>query len=361
MVDTSYKNLKKYRYFSGLSDGALEALSKKLSVAELPAGTKIIKENTPADSFYLVNKGEVEVFKRTKFGQSAKISIMGHGEGFGEMALLTCSHRHCSVSAKTDVVLYRISKKDFDEITYLDAAFLNILEGKVKDYSEYDKMKTLQPFALLEPEKMLTLIDKMREEKFSPGENIITQGDKGDVYYIIKSGRAAVIRKEKDKEPEQVDVLSSGEGFGEEALIREKSRSATVQAIDEITVLVLEKADFDKILRESFLEWDFPEDIPLEKREQYVFIDARIKPEYEEEHIEGAINIPIEELRQKYMELDPALEYYTYCTADSRGMAAAFLLRSQGFKAKQIRGGLSAWEGPVAQGSDGIHIPPKSK
>jgi rhodanese-related sulfurtransferase len=115
------------------------------------------------------------------------------------------------------------------------------------------------------------------------------------------------------------------------------------------------------VLKESFLEWDFPEDIPLEKREQYVFIDARITPEYEEEHIEGAINIPLESLRQKYPELDPSQEYYTYCTADSRGMAAAFLLRSQGFKAKQIRGGLSAWEGAVTHGSDGVHIPQADK
>jgi CRP-like cAMP-binding protein len=359
MSDIFIKDLRKYRYFSGLSEGALEALSKKLNVLKVAAGTKIIKENTPADSFYLVNKGEVEVLKRTKFGQASKLSIMGYGEGFGEMALLTCSHRSCSVTAKTDVVLYRISKNDFEDIVNLDAAFLNMLEEKAKGYEDYQKIKMLQPFALLEPEKMLVLIDKMREEKYSPGENIITQGEKGDLYYIIKSGKAAVIRQEKDKEPEQVAVIGSGEGFGEEAIIREKSRSATIRTIEDTTVLVLEKSDFENVLQGSFLEWDFPEDIPLEKREQFVFIDARIPPEYEEEHIEGAVNIPLESLRQKYLELDPSQEYYTYCTADSRGMAAAFLLRSQGFKAKQIRGGLSAWEGPVTHGSDGIHIPHK--
>jgi CRP-like cAMP-binding protein len=359
MAHTSYKELKKYSYFSGLSDGALEALARKLTVVEFPAGTSIIRENAPADSYYLVSKGELDVLKRTKWGQSAKISIVGRGEGFGEMALLTCSHRFCSVSAKTDVTLLKLTKKDFEEIITNDAVFLNMMEEKVKDYSQYHKLKTLQPLALLEPEKMLALVEKLKEETYHPGENIITQGEKGHLYYIIKSGRAAVIRKEKDREPEQVAVLGSGEGFGEEALIREKPRSATVKAIDETTVLVLDQADFDQILRGSFLEWDFPEDIPLEKREQYVFIDARIPPEYEEEHIEGAVNIPLEVLRQKYAELDPSQEYYTYCTSDSRGMTAAFLLKSQGFKAKSIRGGLSAWAGPVAHGKDGIHTPCK--
>ena len=77
MSSIPIKDLKKYQYFSSLSNGALEALSKKLNILSLSAGTKIIRENTPADSFYLVNKGEVEVLKRTKFGQSAKISTMG--------------------------------------------------------------------------------------------------------------------------------------------------------------------------------------------------------------------------------------------------------------------------------------------
>ena len=64
-----------------------------------------------------------------------------------------------------------------------------------------------------------------------------------------------------------------------------------------------------------------------------------------------------EELRMKYHEMDPSQEYLTYCTNDSRGMVAAFLMSTQGLNAKNLRGGLSGWEGPVAVGSDGIHFP----
>ncbi len=355
--DTSYKKLRRYRHFSNLSDGALETISRKLELINLPAGTKIIREKSPADSFYLVNKGEVEVHKRTKWGQSAIIGVVGKSEGFGEIALLTCSPRCCSVTAKTDVELYKLKKSDFERIVHLDATFSNLLESKAHCFTEYDKMKMLQPFALLEPEKMLAVVGQMNEENFSPGETIITQGEKGSLYYIIKSGRASVIKQEKDSEPRQVVELGPGEGFGEEALIREKPRNATVKAIDEITVLTLNKADFDKILGESFIEWYYSEDIPKDKMDQYVFIDARIPPEYEVEHIEGAVNIPIEEMRQRYGELDPSQEYYAYCISDSRGAAAAFLLKSQGFNVKAIRGGLSAWDGPVHQGSDGIDHP----
>jgi CRP-like cAMP-binding protein len=354
------EQLKKYSYFYRFSDGALRALSEKLTIIEFPAGTEIIKEGSTADAFFFIGGGVVEVLKKTRFDQNAKISIIGPNESVGEMALLTCSNRTATVVAKTDVTLYRLKKQDFEDIAQSDAMFSSVLTDKTKSYDQYNEVKILQPFALLEPEKMLALFSRMTEHKYSPGQNIITQGEKGEKYYIIKSGKASVIRKDKGKDPEQIAVLTSGQGFGEEAMIREKPRNATVQATEDTTVLVLEKKDFDQILRKSFIEWDFPEDIPEDQRGRYVFIDARVEPEYEDEHIEGAINIPLEILREKYDELDKNKEYYTYCTTDSRGMSAAFLMKSMGFKVKTLRGGLSAWDGPVAHGRDGIHYPDKA-
>ncbi len=350
-------NLKRYCYFSGLSNGALEAVAKKLIPVEAVEGTQIIKEGSSPEALYLISSGEVEVIKSTKWGQAAKLTKLKCGEGFGEMAMLTCSPRNTSVIAKSKVKLFKLLKEDFENIVNMDATISNMMEKRASDFDQYNKIKSLQPFALLEPGKMLALIEKMKEKTFVAGDNVISHGEAGDAYYVIKSGRVAVIRKEGDSRPEKIADLSDGEGFGEEALIREKSRNATVQAIENTTVLVLDKGDFDEILKKSFMVYDFPEDIPEDKRGNYVFIDARIPPEYEEEHIEGAISIPIEVLRQKYEELDPAKEYYTYCTSDSRGMTAAFLMRSMGFRVKAIRGGLSAWDGPVTQGGDGIHTP----
>jgi CRP-like cAMP-binding protein len=347
MIKLSPEKLKQYSYFSHMSDNARKIIAKKLIPFEVIAGTQIIREGASADFFYIVRSGEVDVIKSTRWGQAARIKTLKCGEGFGDMALLTCSPRDTSVIAKTKVKMYKLLKRDFDEIIHFDSAFTAMLLENLREFNRYNKLKTFQPFALLEPEKMQLLIDKLKEKKYEAGENIIVQGEPGDAYYTIKSGRVSVIRKEGSRQLEEIAVLSSGEGFGEEALIREKGRNATVQALDDTTVLVLEKRDFEEILKKSYTEWDFPEDIPADQREKSVFIDARVAPEYKEEHIEGALNIPIEVLRQKYDELDPAREYYTYCTSDSRGMAAAFLMKSMGFKVKAIRGGLGAWDGPV--------------
>ncbi len=350
------EQLKSYKFFSKLSDHCLDEIASRVEEVEKPAGVEIIRQNTPADYFYFVKEGSVEITKRTKFGQSAIIEILDQGEGFGEMALLTCSHRHTNVIARTDVTLGRLSKKDFEEIIMTESSFHEMLESRSRQYQDYHSIKTLQPLALVEPEKMITLTHKMITRCYKTGENIITVDERGDFYYILKNGLAAVIKINGDSE-KQVDTISPGQGFGEEALIRDQKRNATVRALEDCETLALDASDFHSILKKSFLEFTFPEDITEEEMAGYVFIDARIPAEYEEEHIAGAVNIPLEKLRQTFAELDPDQNYITYCTNDSRGMAAAFLMAAQGFKARNLRSGLSGWEGPVITPGEGVHYP----
>ncbi len=353
-------DLKRYTYFSSLSERALEALSKKLTVVSFPAGTQIVKEGVVGDAFYFVKDGRLEVTKRTKTGHEAKLAVIASGQGFGEMALLTCSVRMCSVRTSTKVVLYKLPKADFEEIVLHEAAFKSRLLKKAEDYAHYNKIKTLQPFALLEPDKMYALMSRMIEKTYALGEDITVQGEKGDYYYIIKSGSVAVLQKKKgEQEPGQVAVLGEGDGFGEEALIRDDPRNATCRALEQTTVYTLDRVDFDHVLKSSFLVNIFSEEIAMETYDdKYMIIDARIPPEYEEEHIQGAVNIPVEALRQKIADLNPSKEYITYCTNDARGMVAAFLLKNHGFKAKCLRGGISSWNGPVVTGSNhGVHLP----
>jgi CRP-like cAMP-binding protein len=220
-----------------------------------------------------------------------------------------------------------------------------------QDISRYDRIKTLEPFMLLEPEKIYALIAKMTERTYKYGENIIVEGTKGDCYYIIKSGRIAVFKKGKNEcEAEHVKLLYEGAGFGEEALIRDDPRNETYRAVDETVVYVLDKDDFNNIMKSSFVKNIFVEDIDLKERDRYVIIDTRVPLEYEQEHIEGAVSIPIEILRSKYAHLDPAKMYITYCTNDARGLIGAFMLKNYGYNAVCLRGGISSWTGPKAAG-----------
>ncbi len=360
-MELKSSDLRKYKYFSTLAEDTLGLLSAKFFVVDFPARMEVIKEGTPGDFFYFIKSGRLEVTKTTKTGQEAKLAIITSGQGFGEMSLLTGSTRFCSVRTLTAATLYRLSKKDFEEIIGTETAFKNMLLKKAGEYSEYNKIKVLQPFALLEPDRMYAILSRMIEKTYSLGEDIIVQGEKGDFYYVIKSGRVAVLQKKKgEQETKQLAVLGAGDAFGEEALIRSDPRNATCRAIEETTVYALDKVDFAQVMQAAFIDNIFVEDLSTENYlDKYVVIDARVPKDYEAEHIKGAINIPMEVLRTKYDELDRAKSYITYCSInDSRGMTSAFLLKNNGFNAKCLRGGVSSWEGPVIKaGKEETRLP----
>lgn len=359
MENLSSEILKQYDFFSGFTIGALDVLSSKIKIVNFPAGTEIVKYGTIGESFYFLKHGQIEVVRKIETGKDEKVSVFGSGQSLKGMPLLTCSIRSISLTAVTEVVLYELSKKDFENVVLDESLYTSVVHNNAEDYSQFNTLKNLKPFVHLAPDKLYAVIEKMIEKKYAPGENIITQGDKGDFYYIIKSGRVSVLKKMKGaQESKQIAELGVGDAFGEEALIRDDPRNATCLTKEETTVYALNKKDFARIMQSEFLENIFPEDISLDTYlDEYMVIDARIPAEYKEEHIYGAVNIPVEILRQQCTGFDKSNKYITYCLNDSRGMVAAFLLKMRGFNAKCLRGGVSGWMGEVVTGSDGIHLP----
>ncbi|HEX7668225.1 MAG TPA: protein kinase [Polyangiaceae bacterium] len=76
---------------------------------------------------------------------------------------------------------------------------------------------------------------------FAPGDVIIREGDRGDAAYMIVSGRCRAYRAVGDQK-ETLSVMDTGDVFGEMALLLEEPRAATVEAMDRVTVLVLDKS-----------------------------------------------------------------------------------------------------------------------
>lgn len=76
---------------------------------------------------------------------------------------------------------------------------------------------------------------------FQAGENIIREGDVGDTAYMVVSGKCRAFRTTGDGKQETLAEMGAGDVFGEMALLLEEPRAASVEAIDPVTVLVLDK------------------------------------------------------------------------------------------------------------------------
>lgn len=68
------------------------------------------------------------------------------------------------------------------------------------------------------------------QEFFSAGTQVVRQGDRGDKFYIIRGGKVMVTKRDGNEAEQYVGTLGRGEFFGEQALLHEDRRLATVTA-----------------------------------------------------------------------------------------------------------------------------------
>ena len=132
-----------------------------------------------------------------------------------------------------------------------------------------------------------------------------------------------------------------GDTFGEEALISEAKRNATVTMLTDGTLMRLNKEDFNRLLNEPMLEWVEYEEALKVIEEGGKWLDVRLPSEFDNFHQEGAINIPLYFIRLKLKTLDPNTRYVVCCDTGRRSSAGAYILSERGFNVFVLNGGLT--------------------
>ncbi len=124
------------------------------------------------------------------------------------------------------------------------------------------------------------------------GEVVIKQGDVGDFFYVVVKGICRVARETPlNKDGVRLAELKMGDTFGEEALISDVKRNATVTMVTDGVLMRLAKNDFRKLLHEPLLEWvDYESAKRIVAIEGGQWVDVRLPSEFENYRAEGAIN-----------------------------------------------------------------------
>lgn len=195
--------------------------------------------------------------------------------------------------------------------------------------------------AALPPAHIEALLERFRHVSVRRGEVVVRQGDGGDYYYVIETGRCSVAREVGGATVELAE-LKGGEGFGEEALLGDTVRNATVTMKTDGVLLRLDKADFLDLMREPLLHRIDAAEAARRVAAGAQWLDVRYAAEYRHDGLTGALNVPLNELRQAMALLDTEREYVVYCQSGRRSSAAAFLLSQRGFRASLLDGGLDA-------------------
>ena len=250
--------------------------------------------------------------------------------------------------AITDCELIRFNRKKLDNLlTWSQVA--DYLEVDISYERKYDEdsswMTTVlnsNLFYKIAPLNVLSIFSKITPKEVKAGDVIISQVRAGEYCYFIKAGRAVVSRASKIGEAEvPVAEISTNRCFGEDALIDNNPRNATVTMLTDGVLMCLHKNDFATLLIEPSVSHMSFETLDTMKDQSFEFLDVRSQEEFDYKHMIDAVHIPLVLLRLKIRLLDANKHYLIYCNTGSRSSAAAFLLESKGYHVSLLDGGLA--------------------
>jgi hypothetical protein len=116
---------------------------------------------------------------------------------------------------------------------------LRALDHVLGDNSTIELLRQVPLFAPLDPKSLERIASQLGRLEVSAGDTVIHEGDAGDRFYVVESGRTTATH--------QGAALSSqgpGDPFGEIALLRDVPRTATVTADEDSVLLFLERDAF---------------------------------------------------------------------------------------------------------------------
>ena len=298
-----------------------------------------------AQALFLL-QGELLLFHA---GGGTQVLVGGTGDGRQPLERRGRSVARARAISDVDLIVIDQDALDivvtFDQVTAGDAAAGTVMGRAVRSDARLGRgvfsLANLRhgAFSRLPPSRLEELLARFERIAVHRGEDVVREGEPGDFYFVIESGRCEVSRTVGGVKVALAE-LRSGDAFGEEALAAETRRNATVTVAAEGWLLRLGKADFHALLAEPLLQRVSQEEARRRVAAGAVWLDVRYPSEYRFDRLPGAQNLPLNEVRNGFAVLDPGREYIVYCQSGRRSSAAAFLLAQRGFRASVLEGGL---------------------
>jgi len=329
----------------GMKRQNLSALAKKTSIRELEGGLTLFGQGDSQKRTIFLVSGSIELTDAND-----QKSVIAADDEEAKFALSPVLPRQHTAVAIDDIEYISIDTDLLDVMLTWDQTGsyeVSELESS-KGEENQDWMTTLlqtRAFQRIPPANIQAIFIRMQQVNQKAGDVVIKQGEEGDYFYAITSGKCSVVRETPlNKEGIRLAELGVGDTFGEEALISESKRNATVTMQTDGSLMRLAKEDFATLLNEPMLDWvDYSEAKSL-VADGAKWLDVRLPSEFDSFHEQDAINIPLYFIRLKLSALDPDTTYVVCCDTGRRSSAGAFILNERGFETRVLKGGLNTSE-----------------
>ena len=336
--------LKSFSPLDGLKRDNLAALARKVQIRELSPQQLLFKEgDTEKRTIYIVS-GALELTDQGKITE-----VIEGGTESARNPVSPMFPRRVSARAHNRVQYISIDSDLLDVMLTWDQTGsyeVSELKGETDGVGGEDWMTMLlqaKAFHKIPPANIQAIFMRMQQINYRAGDVILKHGSEGDYFYVLIRCKCLVTRETPlNKEGIKLAELHVGDTFGEEALISDAKRNATVTMLTEGSVMRLGKEDFKRLLNEPMLDWVTTKEADAVIQDGGQWLDVRLPSEFENHHKDGAVNIPLYFIRLKINTLDPKKKYVVCCDTGRRSSAGAYILSERGFQAYVLKGGINA-------------------
>lgn len=245
----------------------------------------VFTEGDDSDQFYIIKEGDAVVSKGGDV-----ICQLVQGDYFGEQAIIKNTKRDATVKALGELKLWIMNGDKFQVLFKEDRINVNFLDrgaaggrgavaaetaGRgsidaskpkgsvpeplpVVDMSEASQQLVLKAvqesllFQHLDADHKALVVSVMPLMEVKAGTTIIKEGDQGNTFYVIEEGRFEVLKYDEEmKKDRSVDFKEVGSSFGELALMYDAPRNASVVALVDSKLRVLQRTLFNRVVREA--------------------------------------------------------------------------------------------------------------
>ncbi len=346
MIDepaVSARMLRQFVPLSGLKRESLAALAKKARLRSLSPGEMLFREGDRDGKTVWLVSGRIEI-------QRAGVAprIVGGGTTEAADPLSPGNPRTASARAIEAIEYLAIDSDMLDmAITWDQTGVYEVaeLQQKLDSDGGDDWMTTLltsKAFHKIPPANLQAIFQRLERVPVRAGETVIRQGQDGDYFYVIVNGTCLVTRETPlNRTGLKLAELTTADTFGEEALIADAKRNATVSMLTDGTLMRLGRKDFLELMSEPLLHR-----VSYARGQEIVarggcWLDVRMPGEYQTLAIPGSLNMPLYFIRPKLGTLNRGVPYVLVCDTEQRSCAAAFILVERGFEASVLEGGLN--------------------
>ena len=215
-------------------------------ISDIVIGKVIEKEKIIYEKGYDTSSQMITLIDGELYNKNTKEQIIQRGNLLFEDDILDNSKR----------------KLEYQIITSDDCFILEINMQKLENFfkcpikelldksSAIERLKQVNLFKTFTMAKLETLSEKIKIEKIPNGKNVITQGEEGTRFYIVKKGKVDIYVRDK-----YIRTMNENEYLGERALFFKEPRSATATANGDCEVFYLEKNDFISVIETNLKDY----------------------------------------------------------------------------------------------------------